>query len=427
MFNCARHGVFWRKVPARKPVATRRRAARAAPAGGPAPRLEALPVADECGRGRFECQECGHGWTSNTAHRSLAQYCNECDARNSAAASGLGDGDYCVVAPAGRADADEPAGTFYYDPAREGGGGGGGATYYEPTPAVADTKIVVEPREGDAAAAAAPKAAPKRLGLRAHHCSGCATGRCKRPPPVSKTHVSTGSTATSLSTKTWSTGGSSAYTCGSINSKYDPADLVLIDGLLARGECDALIAAAEAETFGSTGFPRQYRGNLRLITTDASLADALWARLRPLVPATVTHKGATWDAYGCNERLRVARYETGDLFASHLDADYRRGDGSMFTVNIYLNDVVDGGRTRFEGGERGRERLVNLAVAPAAGRAVVFAQPSAGRYLYHDGEPLGSGRKYLLRTDVMYRRRGGEPAARSDDEVARLYGLAPGA
>ena len=79
MFNCARHGVFWRKVPARKPVATCRRCA-AAPAGGPAPRLEALPVADECGRGRFECQECGHGWTSNTAHRSLAQYCNECDA-----------------------------------------------------------------------------------------------------------------------------------------------------------------------------------------------------------------------------------------------------------------------------------------------------------------------------------------------------------
>ena len=214
-------------------------------------------------------------------------------------------------------------------------------------------------------------------------------------------------------------------------AQYDPADLVLIDGLLARGECDALIAAAEAETFGSTGFPRQYRGNLRLITTDASLADALWARLRPLVPATVTHKGATWDAYGCNERLRVARYETGDLFASHLDADYRRGDGdgSMFTVNIYLNDVVDGGRTRFEGGERGRDRPVRLAVEPRAGRAVVFAQPSAGRYLYHDGEPLGSGRKYLLRTDVMYRRRGGaaEPAARSDDEVARLYGLAPGA
>ncbi|KAH8076280.1 prolyl 4-hydroxylase alpha-subunit [Aureococcus anophagefferens] len=470
-------GVDLRKVPARKPVATCRRCA-AAPAGGPAPRLEALPVADECGRGRFECQECGHGWTSNTAHRSLAQYCNECDAvdaqrgtfpleiraarplwlihklqkrylegrgaapaqnapfagladipedaasehpppraappaappppsSNSAAASGLGDGDYCVVAPAGRADADEPAGTFYYDRAR-GGGGGGGTTYYEPTPAVADTKIVVEPREGDAAAAPPLKAAPKRLGLRAHHCSGCATGRCKRPPPVSKTHVSTGSTATSLSTKTWSTGGSSAYTCGSINSKYDPADLVLIDGLLARGECDALIAAAEAETFGSTGFTRQCRGNLRLITTDASLADALWARLRPLVPATVTHKGATWDAYGCNERLRLALYHPGDRFASHLDADYRRGDGdgSMFTVNIYLNDVVDGGRTRFEGGERGRERPVRLAVAPAAGRAVVFAQPSAGRYLYHDGEPLGSGRKYLLRTDVMYRRRG---------------------
>ena len=243
MFNCARHGVFWRKVPARKPVATCRRCA-AAPAGGPAPRLEALPVADECGRGRFECQECGHGWTSNTAHRSLAQYCNECDAvdaqrgtfpleiraarplwlihklqkrylegkgaapaqnagfagladipedaasehplppraapaaapppppRSDAAASGLGDGDYCVVAPAGRAASDEPAGTFYYAPAREGGGGGGGTTYYEPTPAVADTKIVVEPREGDAAAAPPPGRLRQRV-------VGVSFGRCE--------------------------------------------------------------------------------------------------------------------------------------------------------------------------------------------------------------------------------------------------------
>jgi hypothetical protein len=38
-----------------------------------------------------------------------------------------------------------------------------------------------------------------------HFCSGCATGACKLPPPISKRHVSTGSTAPTLSQATWST------------------------------------------------------------------------------------------------------------------------------------------------------------------------------------------------------------------------------
>ena len=57
-----------------------------------------------------------------------------------------------------------------------------------------------------------------------------------------------------------------------------------------------------------------------------------------------------------------------------------------------------------------RQRRVSTgrSTAPGPGRAVVFRQPP-GRYFYHDGEALGSGRKYLLRTDVMYRRRGPAP------------------
>ena len=49
------------------------------------------------------------------------------------------------------------------------------------------------------------------------------------------------------------------------------------------------------------------------------------------------------------------------------------------------------------------ERDVDLAVAPEAGLAAVFRQPPE-ELLYHDGEELRRGVKYLLRTDVMYRK-----------------------
>ena len=60
-------------------------------------------------------------------------------------------------------------------------------------------------------------------GLRDHFCSGCATGACRRPPPLSRVHIPTGSTAVhSLSTRTWSTNGSIAFTEGSSNSLFLP-------------------------------------------------------------------------------------------------------------------------------------------------------------------------------------------------------------
>ena len=69
MFNCERHGVFWKKVPAAKPVATCKKCAtaKAGAQQGETCRYVALPRSEESGRGRFRCQECGHGWTSNTA------------------------------------------------------------------------------------------------------------------------------------------------------------------------------------------------------------------------------------------------------------------------------------------------------------------------------------------------------------------------
>jgi hypothetical protein len=55
-----------------------------------------------------------------------------------------------------------------------------------------------------------------------------------------------------------------------------------------------------------------------------------------------------------------------------------------------------GGATRF----LDRNGTVKLELPPQTGSALVFLQEDMD--LYHDGEQIKEGKKYILRTDVMY-------------------------
>lgn len=194
--------------------------------------------------------------------------------------------------------------------------------------------------------------------------------------------------------------------------------MIQIDRLLTDEECARLNAAAEAIGFGRTNYPQSYRGNLRLITTDQGLADVLWKRIRPMVPEECEardYKGehALWRAVGLNERFRLAKYHIGARFGAHVDANFARDDDemSLLTVNIYTNtcNPEDGGKTRFYATSAVHratpgEAHIDLAVRPEAGTAMCFLQNPQPEAPLHDGEVLAGGVKYLLRTDVMYRR-----------------------
>jgi len=182
----------------------------------------------------------------------------------------------------------------------------------------------------------------------------------------------------------------------------------LVDDLFSASECSALLKQAESHGFGTTNYPKQYRGNLRLQTTDHSLSEAVWRRLKPLVPDTLALDGEVWDACGLNECWRLAKYYPGDVFKGHCDASFARTNDemSMLTVNIYMNGGFEGGRTRFyfEGQDTHSDKDSAFKVTPRTGLCLLFRQPP-GQCYYHDGEELGSGLKYLFRSDVMYRRR----------------------
>ena len=133
------------------------------------------------------------------------------------------------------------------------------------------------------------------------------------------------------------------------------------------------------------------RNNTRVMVDEPQRAAWLFARLREHLPAEL--RG--WRLTDLNERLRWYRYEPGERFEWHRDGWYRRSreERSRLTLMIYLSADFDGGETHVEiGGQQ-------LSVVPEAGMAVWFPHQ-----LMHTGAVVSRGRKYVLRTDVMYTR-----------------------
>ena len=170
-------------------------------------------------------------------------------------------------------------------------------------------------------------------------------------------------------------------------------------------ECAAMIERAEGLGFGEAPINaglreqvviKEVRNNSRAMVDDFALAESLWGKLRPFVPDPLEWWGKGWTPVGLNERFRFYRYEPGERFAPHRDGHFSRGDGemSLLTFMIYLNEGCGGGSTRFYGIE-GR---VAFEVRPETGKVLVFLHG-----IMHEGAEVEAGRKYVLRSDVMFR------------------------
>ena len=176
-----------------------------------------------------------------------------------------------------------------------------------------------------------------------------------------------------------------------------------VPGLYTADDCRALLAgladvdwlAATVNTQQGRAVNDRLRNNLTAVLRDAALADELWTRVRPHVPATMM---AEWEgsrrqvqAVGIHVPVRVYRYEVGHHFGLHNDQSYFRGDGarSLLTLLVYLDDDVTGGETEFP--EQG------VTVVPRTGDALWFQH-----MLLHAGRRVERGVKHVLRSDVLY-------------------------
>lgn len=172
--------------------------------------------------------------------------------------------------------------------------------------------------------------------------------------------------------------------------------LLTIPGFLGRDQCDQLIQSSEEHGYGaapittSLGFVMapEVRNNTRVMLDQPAQAANLWSRLEQLAALPpIDH----WQPVGLNERLRYYRYTRGQAFRWHRDGAFVRDatERSLLTFMIYLNQDFSGGETEFE----------DQRVLPRTGDALIFTHG-----LRHQGAEVRRGTKYVLRSDVMFRR-----------------------
>ncbi|MDC0669505.1 2OG-Fe(II) oxygenase [Nannocystis radixulma] len=169
-----------------------------------------------------------------------------------------------------------------------------------------------------------------------------------------------------------------------------------VDDVLTPSECAALIE--RIESLGPTPAPvTRLRGPVlrpelhtgkRVYIDDLALASLLFERVRPALPPQID----AMTILGPVERLRCYRYDPGDRFAPHYDAAFVRADDerSLLTFIVHLNEDFTGGEIHF----------LQLAqtVLPRTGLGVLFQHG----HMY-EARAVATGRKYTLRSDILYK------------------------
>jgi predicted 2-oxoglutarate/Fe(II)-dependent dioxygenase YbiX len=182
-------------------------------------------------------------------------------------------------------------------------------------------------------------------------------------------------------------------------------DIFTVAGIFTEDECSDLIAKGEALGFEAatvqlSSGPKMMtnvRNNDRVTFDDAAFAGEIWQRVADSVPAEIDG----WKAVGLNERFRFYRYDPEQRFKRHKDGivALSGGEESRLSFLIYLNDDYEGGETTFSDHrfQNGRTITDTIKVSPETGMGLFFVHQR-----WHEGAPVTRGRKYLLRTDVMY-------------------------
>ncbi len=168
-----------------------------------------------------------------------------------------------------------------------------------------------------------------------------------------------------------------------------------IEGFLSEQECKDLITFSEQKGYeeAKVSFPsgakmmKGLRNNNRLMFEDTSLAEKYWERLKAYCPETIEDV----QALGLNELFRFYKYESGQRFKRHIDGRFKRNEveESRITFMIYLNQGYLGGETKFD----------EITISPKTGTALCFIHEQK-----HESIPINEGIKYVIRTDVMYRK-----------------------
>lgn len=180
--------------------------------------------------------------------------------------------------------------------------------------------------------------------------------------------------------------------------------IITIPRLLDLAQCQELIRLSEglgyseAKIYTAMGpvAKKNRRNNSRLEYRDPQLAEVLWERLEK---HGRQFKGGTgYSPSRLSETFKFYRYYPGQQFDWHRDGSLVRGmtEKSFYTLLIYLNQDFQGGTTDITQ-PSGDIQIIK----PRTGLGVAFQH-----HLLHRGSKLTERVKYLLRTDVLFKRKG---------------------
>ncbi|KAL3784709.1 hypothetical protein HJC23_007718 [Cyclotella cryptica] len=187
---------------------------------------------------------------------------------------------------------------------------------------------------------------------------------------------------------------------------------VMISDALSPEECAELIQRAKDQSYDDVLIRQdgmkasQHVAKCsRAIVKDFDLAEELFQRimdaLENIPELAEKFVDAPWmkkkvdtplRATGVNDNLHFLKFGVGESIAPLRDSTVTRGnETSCVTMHVYLNDNFKGGVTSFKGDRR------YFDIKPKMGSILIFDQD-----LRHEECEVTKGKRYFMRTDVMY-------------------------
>ncbi|CAM9232999.1 unnamed protein product [Ectocarpus fasciculatus] len=207
-------------------------------------------------------------------------------------------------------------------------------------------------------------------------------------------------------------------TCHGVCSDEVPGvpGALLLSNVLSPAECAQLIQSAEMLGY----YDDAVEGIEALVwISDDTLLRPIFQRCKNLLPQT-SHNGK--QVAGINPRLRFFRYGEGAVYRPHIDGSWTaNGDAALlnssadeihsyYTFLIYLNGGFEGGGTTFfvppsgtSGDYSAEGSIIARSVQPVQGSVLCFPHGVVEGSLVHEGSAVtGNGKKYVIRTDLMF-------------------------
>jgi WD40 repeat protein len=181
----------------------------------------------------------------------------------------------------------------------------------------------------------------------------------------------------------------------------------VIPALFSKNECEEILNTKVKNSFQKaiSNYPTYYRNNERFVTDNDNLANQLFEKVKPYLPESIEIKSViqaengVWNLKKLNNRLRFCKYSANQYFHRHLDGVHYQNETtqSKLTFMIYLNNSTElkGGRTLFFKTKETDE--IWATYTPKQGDLIVF-----DHNIWHAGETLTEGEKFVLRSDILY-------------------------